>query len=74
MDNEKVKQRQLMVDNIAELETKAILEGLHDEEMKRDPKFLATVRKYLKDNQLTTTENLVTIVAQETKEIPIFDD
>lgn len=46
----------MQIDTIAELETTALLEGLHDEELRRDPKFLATVRKYLKDNELYTTK------------------
>ena len=69
-----VKNHRMQIDTIAELETTALLEGLHDEELRRDPKFLATVRKYLKDNELYTTKNLTEIVVQEVKEIPIFDD
>lgn len=64
----------MQIDTIAQLETEALLDGLYDDELRRDPKFLATVRKYLKDNELYTTKDLTEIVVQEVKEIPIFDD
>lgn len=69
-----VKERRMQIDTIAQLETEALLDGLQDEELRRDPKFLSAVRKYLKDNELLTTKNLTEIVVQEVKEIPTFED
>ena len=42
-------------DQMAELEIKALLEGLSDEELRRNPSFLEKVRKFMKDNRLETT-------------------
>lgn len=64
------------LDQLAELELEALLEGLEDEEMKRSPAFLEKVRKFLKDNRLETTpENPKLPQLQKvTKELPIFDN
>ena len=71
----KIKSKRAIIDNIAELETYALLDGLKDEELRKNPAFLEKVRKFLKDHKLETTDNLVTIVAKANeKEIPIFDD
>lgn len=72
---DKIKSKRAIIDNIAELETYALLDGLKDEELRKNPAFLEKVRKFLKDHKLETTDNLVTIVAKANeKEIPIFDD
>ena len=53
--NAKVSQE--LVDEIAKQEVQALLEGLNDEELRRNPAFLAKVRQFLKENNfLTTTE------------------
>jgi hypothetical protein len=44
-----------LLDQMAELEIKALLEGLSDEELRRNPSFLEKVRKFMKDNRLETT-------------------
>lgn len=72
----KIESKRAIIDNIAELEAKALLDGLNDEELRKNPAFLEKVRKFLKDHKLETTDNLVTIVAKAEvgKEIPIFDE
>lgn len=72
----KITSKREIIDNIAELEAKALLDGLNDEELRKNPAFLEKVRRFLKDNKLETTDNLVTIVAKAEggKEIPIFDE
>lgn len=71
----KITSKREIIDNIAELEAYALLDGLKDEELRKNPAFLEKVRKFLKDNKLETTDNLVTIVAKANeKEIPIFDE
>ena len=72
----KIESKRAIIDNIAELEAKALLDGLNDEELRKNPAFLEKVRRFLKDHKLATTDNLVTIVAKAEcgKEIPIFDE
>lgn len=72
----KIESKRAIIDNIAELEAKALLDGLNDEELRKNPAFLEKVRRFLKDHKLETTDNLVTIVAkaESGKEIPIFDE
>lgn len=71
----KMQIKQEILDELAELEVEALLDGLHDEELRRTPAFLEKVRKFLKDNQLQTTPELVVAIPkEEIKEIPIFDD
>ena len=41
-----------LLDEIAQGEVQAIREGLADPEMRKDPRFLDRVRKFLKDNDL----------------------
>lgn len=64
---------QELLDKIGELEVNALIEGLNDPVLRQSPAFLDKVRRFLRDNRLDTTPNLVTIVQQETKEIPVFD-
>jgi len=64
-----------LLDKIAELEVDALLDGLSDEELKRNPQFLAKVRQFLKDNDLKTTpQTSAPLVKQITKEIPDFSE
>lgn len=46
---------QEIIDALAQGEADALLEGLKDEELRRNPAFLAKVRQFLKDNDFTTT-------------------
>lgn len=67
-----------LLDEIAQGEVSAIREGLADPEMRKDPRFLDRVRKFLKDNDLIVsprTKGIVDIQRQiEKQHIPIFDD
>lgn len=62
-----------ILDQLAELEVNALLEGLQDPEVRRNPSFLEKVRRFLRDNKLETTPELAIAVKQETHEIPVFD-
>jgi hypothetical protein len=64
---------QELLDQIAELEVEALIDGLHDPELRRTPTFLEKVRRFLRDNKLETTPELAVAVKQETHEIPVFD-
>ena len=57
------------------METEALLEGLEDDNLRRNPTFLEKVRKYLKDNDFKTTvdEGKVKRITQEI-EIPVLED
>lgn len=67
-----------LLDEIAQGEVQAIREGLADPEMRKDPRFLDRVRKFLKDNDLIVspcTKGVADIQQQiERQHIPIFDD
>lgn len=52
-----VKMSQEVVDKIAKMEVDALLEGLNDPELSKNPAFLAKVRQFLKDNDIVTTTN-----------------
>ena len=64
---------QELLDKIAELEVEALIDGLHDPELRLTPTFLEKVRRFLRDNKLETTPELAVAVKQETHEIPVFD-
>ena len=60
-----IKLPQELIDALAQQEANALLEGLRDEDMRRNPAFLAKVRQFLKDNDFITTtetEGVETIV------------
>ena len=67
-----------IIDQIAQLEVDALLEGLNDPELRRNPTFLDKVRRFLKENQLQTTPETPGIAEllkkQHTTNIPIFKD
>ena len=67
---------QKLLDLLASLEVDALLKGLQDPKLRKNPSFLEKVRKFLKDNQLVTTPetNNVKRLQKEVEEIPIFDD
>ena len=66
---------QELIDKIAMMETEDLLEGLEDDNLRRNPTFLEKVRKYLKDNDFKTTvdEGKVKRITQEI-EIPVLED
>ena len=70
----KIASKREIIDNIAELEACALLDGLKDAELRKNPAFLEKVRRFLKDHKLETTDNLVTIVAKAEGGKEIFDD
>lgn len=52
-----IKMPKEIIDSMAQAEADALLEGLNDKEMRKNPAFLAKVRQFLKDNEfITTTE------------------
>lgn len=67
-----------LVDQIAQLEVDALLEGLNDPELRRNPAFLDKVRRFLKENQLQTTPETPGVAElmkrQQTTDIPIFKE
>lgn len=68
----------VLVDQIAQLEVDALLDGLNDPELRRNPAFLDKVRRFLKENQLQTTPETPGVAEllkkQQTTEIPIFKE
>jgi hypothetical protein len=65
---------QELIDRLATEEVQALLEGLEDEEQRKNPTFLAKVRQFLKDNDFNTTVEIegVKEVKQEASKIPDF--
>lgn len=67
--------KQELIDEIAELEVGALLEGLKDEDLRRNPAFLEKVRKFLKENNFKTTPETEGVAEIEKKvvDIPVFE-
>ena len=67
-----------IIDQIAQLEVDALLNGLNDPELRRNPAFLDKVRRFLKENQLQTTPETPGVAElmkkQQTTDIPIFKE
>lgn len=65
---------QELIDRLATEEVQALLEGLEDEEQRKNPAFLAKVRQFLKDNDFNTTVEIAGVkeVTQEASRIPEF--
>ena len=63
-----------LIDEIAKLEVEALLEGLKDPEMRRNPAFLEKVRKVLNQNKLQTTPETdgISEMQKVVEEIPEF--
>ncbi|MBQ8682264.1 MAG: hypothetical protein IJ510_00860 [Selenomonadales bacterium] len=55
MINISIKIPQELIDAIAKEEVRALLEGLHDPELRKNPQFMAKVRAFLKENGFVTT-------------------
>lgn len=66
---------QELLDKLAELEVDALLDGLNDEDLRKNPAFLEKVRKFLKENKLVTTPETpgVQPLKRNVNEIPDFD-
>ncbi len=65
-----------LLDEIGKLEVQALLEGLKDPELRRNPAFLEKVRKFLQQNNFKTTDETegVADLKKNTESIPIFDN
>lgn len=66
-----------LLDEMAQEEVNALLEGLRDPELRTNPSFLARVRQFMKENRLQTTpetEGIKELKKQVTTEIPLFDE
>ncbi len=63
-----------LIDEIAQLEVEALLEGLKDPDMRKNPAFLEKVRKFLNQNKLQTTPETpgVKEIQRVTEAIPEF--
>lgn len=64
-----------LLDELATLEVQALLEGLKDPELKRNPSFLEKVRKFLVQNRLEVAPETkgVEEIKKITEEIPVFN-
>lgn len=64
-----------LLDKLAIGEVNALLEGLDDPELRRNPAFLAKVREFLKQNKLQTTPETQGVhkIQKVVEEIPTFD-
>lgn len=67
-----VKLPQAIIDAIAQGEADALLEGLNDPEMRKNPAFLSKLRQFLKDNDFVTTTEVegVRTIRHEASTIP----
>ena len=63
-----------LIDEIAQLEVEALLEGLKEPDMRRNPAFLEKVRKFLNQNKLQTTPETdgVSEMQKVVEDIPEF--
>ncbi len=61
-----------LLDKLATNEVDALLEGLNDAEMRKNPAFLAKVRQFLKDNDFVTSVETkgVREIQQDVSNIP----
>lgn len=50
-----IKMPKEIIDAMAQAEADALLEGLNDKDMRKNPAFLSKVRQFLKDNNFVTT-------------------
>lgn len=61
-----------LLDKIATMETDALLNGLKDPEMIKNPAFLAKVRQFLKDNDILVSAKVegMSEIVKSVKDIP----
>lgn len=64
---------QELLDKMAVLEVQALLEGLEDPELRRNPAFLEKVRKFMAQNKLETTPEAYSPLKKKITEIPVFE-
>ena len=67
-----IKMPKEIIDAMAQAEADALLEGLNDKDMRKNPAFLSKVRQFLKDNDFVTTtetEGVIEIV-RDANQIP----
>lgn len=64
-----------LLDEIASLEVNALLEGLKDPDLRRNPAFLEKVRKFLAQNKLQVTPETegVQKIQKLSTQIPTFE-
>ena len=65
-----------LLDQMAELEVSALLEGLNDPECRTNPAFLEKVRKFLQQNKLMTQPETPGIkeVQKNSEVLPVFEN
>ena len=72
------KSNSAIIDQIAQLEVDALLDGLTDPELRRNPAFLDKVRRFLKENQLQTTPETPGVAErvkrQQAAGLPVFKE
>ena len=61
-----------IIDAMAQAEADALLEGLNDKDMRKNPAFLSKVRQFLKDNDFVTTTETegVREIVRDANQIP----
>ena len=67
-----VKLPQEIINMLGQMEADALLEGLNDPDIRKNPAFLGKVRQFLKDNNFVTTTETegVTKIIQDMNNIP----
>lgn len=65
-----------IIDKLAELEVSALLDGLNDPDLRKNPAFLEKVRKFLSQNHLEVTQETPGIkrIQAITEELPTFNN
>lgn len=67
-----------LLDEIGKLEVEALVEGLKDPELRRNPSFLEKVRKFLSQNNFKTTNETEGVEElkrhQQLEPLPVFDN
>ena len=67
-----IKMPKEIIDAMAQAEADALLEGLNDKDMRKNPAFLSKVRQFLKDNDFVTTTETegVREIVRDANQIP----
>ena len=71
-----IKMPKEIIDAMAQAEADALLEGLNDKDMRKNPAFLSKVRQFLKDNDFVTTTETegVREIVRDANQIPDLVD